>query len=175
MQEKMRRPELLIQLLKIIEQEHGEVSKELVYREALSGRKSTCLPPLLHDLLKEFLKVRVSAPEVAKEWRLAKAAEIIRATKYTHYTMVNGEKVAIHTRAWLAEPSGQGRYIRRSKALSRKDARVEFIKRHISTLQSFCNESADVQELESLRAAVLGPLQKLREEYFSVADEDDES
>jgi len=133
------------QCLEELEKKYGEISTELLLKEASSPE---------HPLHGRF---EWDDSVAAHKWRLEQAAQIIRASKFISF-MKDGETPPV--RRWISFPSDEGRYVSRPKAMKLVDVRMAFIGNKVSVLQSWCNETVDVPELAYLRKAILIGLKK---------------
>jgi len=95
--------------------------------------------------------------EAARRWRVQQAATLIRSVKFIKYGVKNSEPMPA-LRKYV--PTGSHCYEERTKAMAQPDVRLMFIARHVRTLQSWCNETADVPELKGIRKAILSALAK---------------
>lgn len=130
-------------------EKHGEITSELLLKVAKSKNHP------LHGMFEWDDNI------AARKWRLEQAAQMIRAYKFTVYLNEREKEHPIQVRKYVVVPGGEGRYIPRSKAMVTINVREDFINRKISTLQSWCNETADVEEFANLRNTILRGLAKL--------------
>ena len=128
-------------VLEDIEKRYGEVSNEVLEREAAD---------LEHPLHSWF---EWDDSIAGRKYRLEQAARIIRASKFISYRL-KGEP-AVPLRRYISFPTNEGRYVSRAVAMKTLDVRQAFIGHKISVLQGWCNEASDVPELAELRALIL--------------------
>lgn len=96
----------------------------------------------------------------ANKWRLEQAGRMIRASQYVLYLKEKDKETPIPQRKWINLPGGKSQYQERPKALKRLNVRTDFIERKLKTLQSWCNETADIEELSATRKSILRELKK---------------
>jgi hypothetical protein len=143
---KITKDQIIDQVLDDMKKKHGTVSSERLVQEASDPN---------HPLHGEF---DWNDTEAAHKWRVEQAARLIRATKYVAFLKEQNETVPL--RKYVSLPGRTGEYGPREKSLKSFDVREDFINRKIQVLQSWCNETADIEELQALRKVILKGLTK---------------
>jgi hypothetical protein len=95
----------------------------------------------------------------AEKYREEQAGRMIRASHYVTFLKEQDEE-PVSVRTYISVPGGQGQYQERPKALKRINVRTDFIERKLKTLQSWCNETVDIEELGAIRKSILRALKK---------------
>jgi hypothetical protein len=131
-----------------IHEKNGFVSKELLFQTISDPNHP------LHD------EIDWSDQEAAHKWRLEQCAQMIRTSKYVAYLNEKKDE-PIPVRRYVSIPGRESKYMKRGQALSVFDFRADFINRKLSMLQSWCNETADIQELAVVRRAILRAVPKV--------------
>jgi hypothetical protein len=139
---------LVDEALENIYGQHGVVTPELLLEIASDPS---------HPLHSEF---EWDNAEAANKYRLEQAAQMIRASKFVAYLSAD-KKDPIPVRRWIVMPGGKGEYVPRQKAMKIVDVREDFVNRKLAALQSWCNETADIEELAALRHSILVGMAKM--------------